>query len=117
VWEGSPAELEGPHATAVARLSAEGHAPIAARAVTRTISVVDRLLVLASVSVGDDGQARLEPPDGGFLITPLELDAAMRLLGGRRRRQLGLAIGAAVVGAMLVAVGLGGAAIARLAGA
>ncbi len=103
IWEGSPDELVDPHAAAVARLTAEhGTAPEAARAVTRTIAVVDPLLVLARVELGPDGP-RLVPPEGGYLVSALELDAAMRLLGGSHRRQLVLAIAAVVVGAVLVA--------------
>ena len=49
VWRGDPDELEEPHASAVARL-AERHGPATeARAITRTINVTDRLLVLAGV--------------------------------------------------------------------
>lgn len=101
VWEGRPEELEEPHASAVARLAAEGHPPVAARSVTRVISVADRLLVLATVAIGADGVPRLVPPPGGYLLCSVELDAAMRLLGGPRRRQLAVAIGVLAVGAVM----------------
>ena len=62
VWEGEPDALEGPHASAVARLQNEGSVPRKARAATRTLSVVDRLLVLARVVRQDGGQTELLPP-------------------------------------------------------
>jgi hypothetical protein len=106
IWEGSPDELGEPHASAVARLAAEGAPPLCARAVTRTISVVDRLLLLAEVRVDGPAGPRLEPPEGGFIISTLELEAAMRLLGGPRRRQLAFAIGAMIAGAAVALLGL-----------
>lgn len=114
VWNGSPTELEEPHASAVARLAAEGSPPTAARATTRTISIVDRLLVLARAAVHAAGEVALEPPAGGFVISSLELDAAMRLLGGRHRRQLAFAIAAVGGGVAVVAIGLLGALMASL---
>lgn len=115
VWEGSPNELKEPHASAVARLVAEGAGPLSARAVTRSISVVDRLLVLAEVRVDDPAGARLEPPAGGFIVSTLELDAAMRLLGGPRRRQLAFAIAAMIAGASVMLLGLTAAIVAWIA--
>ena len=113
-WHGSPAELEEPHASVAARL-AERHGPLTeARAVTRTLNVTDRLLVLARPIRGEDGAVRLDPPEGGYLISNLDLDDAMRLLGGRHRRAaaggvVGLGLGIALtaiggVGALLAAV-------------
>ena len=116
VWEGRPDELEEPHASAVARLAAEGRPPVAARAVTRVIAVVDRLLVLGSVAIGADGTPRLAPPPGGYLLCSVELDAAMRLLGGPRRRQLAAAIGLLAGGAILAGTGLVAAFVVLLAG-
>jgi hypothetical protein len=108
VWRGSADELEEPHASAAARL-AERHGPIeGARAVTRTINVTDRLLVLARPVRGADGRLRLEPPDGGYLISSLPLDDAMRLLGGRNRRAAaGGVIGLGVAVALLAIGGIG----------
>ncbi len=106
VWEGGPDELVDPHATAVDRLTKQlGAPPTAARAVTRTISVVDPLLVLAEVRIGPKGP-HLVPTDGGYLISSLELDVAMRVLGGPRRRQLVVAMGTLAGGAVLLAGGL-----------
>jgi hypothetical protein len=65
----------------------------------RTISVVDRLLVLARAVRHPDGRLALEPPRGGFVISSLELDDAMRLLGGPRRAWM-------LVGVALVAGGV-----------
>ena len=115
VWEGRPDELEEPHASAVARLAARDGAPTAARAITRVISVVDPLLVLADVEIGPDGP-RLVPPPGGYLVAGLELDAAMRILGGSRRRQLMAAIGTGVAGTALLGAALVVALVGRLVG-
>lgn len=108
VWRGDPAELEEPHASAVARLT-ERHGPAAeARATTRSINVTDRLLVLARASLDDGGRPRLEPPSGGFLVTNLELGEAMRLLGGRRGRLVAASIIALAAATILIVVsGLG----------
>jgi hypothetical protein len=100
VWRGDPAELEEPHASAVARLAERSGRATAARAVTRTINVSDRLLLLGRPARDDAGRVRLEPPQGGYLITNLALADAMRLLGGSNRR--------IVVGAVIgIAVGIG----------
>jgi hypothetical protein len=108
VWRGSAAELEEPHASAVARL-VERHGPATeARAITRGINVTDRLLLLAHARRDGAGRAFLEPPEGGYLVTNLALDDAMRLLGGRHRRLVTLGIvglGASV--AMLAIGGIG----------
>jgi hypothetical protein len=98
VWRGEPAELGADYRGALARLSAEGRAPTAARSVTRMLSVVERLQVLAVVNRAPAGAVSLAPPPGGYVISALELDDAMRLLGGPRK---GLLVAAAV------AIGLG----------
>jgi hypothetical protein len=95
IWRGTTAELDdASHRAAVARLGAVAGEAWPARSVTRMVSVVERLLVLASVqrAPGEpngpgepDGLVRLRPPPGGYLISGLELDDAMRLLGGHRR--------------------------------
>ena len=86
VWRGSSTELQDPpHLAAVERL---GGGPMPARSVTRTVSVVERLLVLASVVRDEAGAPWLRPPPGGYVISTLELDDAMRLLGGPHRRVL-----------------------------
>lgn len=104
VWRGSPADLEEPHASAVARL-VERHGPAtAARAITRSINVTDRLLVLARAA-SVDGSTSLEPPEGGFLITNLALPDAMRLLGGRNRRLAAAGVIALGVAVVLIAIG------------
>ncbi|MEA2651886.1 MAG: hypothetical protein QOI85_1607 [Chloroflexota bacterium] len=114
VWHGDPAELQEPHASAVARL-AERHGPAAeARATTRTINVTDRVRLLAQATLDEDGRARLEPPDGGYLITSLELDEAMRLLGGGNRRLVTASILGLFVSSLLVAVGAIGAVLTAL---
>jgi hypothetical protein len=116
VWEGGPGELVEPHASAVGRLTDQlGAPPTAARAVTRTTSVVDPLLVLAEVRIGPNGP-HLVPPAGGYLVSSLELDVAMRVLGGSRRRQLVIAIGTLGGGAVLVGGSLLGLLVAWLLG-
>lgn len=100
VWRGDPADLaDEAHRAALARLERQGLLPVAARSVTRAISVVDRLLVLARPVHDAAGRIVLEPPPGGFVISSLDLPDAMRLLGGPRRAWL-------VGGAGLIGLGL-----------
>ena len=101
IWRGEASELEEPHASAARRLADRHGTVTAARSTVRTIALTDRLLVLARAVRSEDGRARLEPPDGGFVITNLALPDAMRLLGGRRRRMaaasvVGLGVGTAI---------------------
>ena len=114
VWRGDPAELEEPHASAVARLSERHGTAVEARAITRSINVTDRLRLLARAVLDESGRPRLEPPAGGYLVTNLELDEAMRLLGGRNRRLVAASIVALVISIVLVAVGGIGAALSAL---
>ena len=108
VWRGDPSALEEPHASAVARL-AERHGPAtAARSTIRTLTVTDRLLVVGRPRRGDDGRVRLEPPDGGFVISNLALDDAMRLLGGGHRRIVTLSVVGIGLGVALAVVGVVG---------
>jgi hypothetical protein len=109
VWRGSTSELEDrAHRAALDRL---GGGPMPARSITRTISVVERLLVLAAVVRDEAGSIWLRPPPGGYVISTLELDDAMRLLGGPHRRLLlagygllALALVAALAAAVLYLV-------------
>lgn len=104
VWRGGSDELEEPHVSAVARL-VERHGPATeARAITRSINVTDRLLVLARAT-RVDGSVRLEPPDGGYLITNLALPDAMRLLGGRNRRLAAAGVIGLGIAVVLIAIG------------
>jgi hypothetical protein len=117
VWRGSAGELEEPHASSVARL-AERHGRIdEARAITRTINVTDRLLVLARAVPSEQGRVELAPPDGGFLISALALNDAMRLLGGRHRRTAVAGVVGIGLAIVLVAIGTGGAVLSALLGA
>jgi hypothetical protein len=110
VWRGRPTELDEPHASAIARLvEREGGKPTEARSVTRTINVTDQLLVLARPVAEAGGSVRLDPPEGGFVITNLALDDAMRLLGGSHRRGVAIAVIGVAVGVALVAIGTVGA--------
>ena len=112
VWRGEPGILEEPHASAAARL-ADRHGPAtAARSVVRTLDVTDRLLVVARPVRGQDGRVRLEPPSGGYVISNLALDDAMRLLGGRRRQLAALGVIGIATGLAMVVVGLVGAVVA-----
>ncbi|MEO8245822.1 MAG: hypothetical protein ABI622_01760 [Chloroflexota bacterium] len=105
VWRGEPAELDATFQPAIARLTAEHGAPTAARATTRMLSMVDRMLVLARVEHGKNGGVSLVPPPGGYVISSLELDAGLRLLGGRRGRLLG-GVATVVAGVLVAAIGL-----------
>lgn len=106
VWRGSTAELkDAPHLAAVDRL---GGGPMPARSFTRTVSVVERLLLLATVVRDEAGAIWLRPPTGGYVVSTLELDDAMRLLAGPHRRLLlagyglvGIGLLAAVAAAMV----------------
>lgn len=110
VWRGRAADLEEPHASAVRQLEERhGATAIAARSTIRTLNITDRLLVLARVTLRPGGGVMLEPPDGGYLVTSLALDDAMRLLGGRRRLMVGSVLGIGI--GVLIAVGGIGAAI------
>jgi hypothetical protein len=100
VWSGSVDALDETYAAALARLTAEQGPLTEARATTRMVSVVDRLLLLAEVTRGADGAVALAPPPGGYLLSSLELDDAMRLLGGKRPRLL--LAGAAAIGVAIV---------------
>ena len=105
VWRGDPSALEEPHASIVAAL-VERHGPASeGRAVTRSLNVTDRLLVLAQPIRTADGTLALEPPQGGYLLTNLPLEDAMRLLGGRNRRLTAMAIIGAGGAVALLAIG------------
>jgi hypothetical protein len=117
VWRGDPGELQEPHTSAVARLVEREGAATEARAVTRSINVTDRLLVLARAVSGDDGRVRLAPPEGGYLVTNLALPDAMRLLGGRHRRLVAASMIGLALSVVLVAVGGVGAVLAAILGA
>ena len=110
VWNGSPHGLDTTYATALSRVAAEHGPPQQARATTRMVSVVDRLLVLAWVRRDETGVVALHPPRGGYVISSLELDDAMRLLGGPRSRlMLGgtvlVTMGVALVGSAVILAG------------
>lgn len=106
VWAGPADELDESYAGALARVTAEQGPPTRARAATRMVSIVDRLLVLASITRDATGGIALAPPRGGYLVSSLELDDAMRLLGGPRPRLLLAGTAAIWVGAALVAAAL-----------
>jgi hypothetical protein len=109
VWRGTTAALQDPsHLAAIARLGARPGEAWPAQSVTRMVSVVERLLVLARVERDNAGATVLRPPSGGYLISTLELDDAMRLLGGRRRQLLLIGAGAVLLGAVGALAGLAG---------
>ena len=108
VWRGDPSELDEPHRSAANRLAERHGLASHARAVTRTINLTDRLLLLARARRDASGRVRLEPPDGGYLVTNLALADAMRLLGGRNRRLVSASvIGLGLSVALLVVGGVG----------
>jgi hypothetical protein len=106
VWEGSAAELDSGFQPAVSRLAAGDGSSLKARSVTRMLSVVDRLLVLAEVRGVEEGRIELVPPGGGYVISSLDLDAAMRILGGGRPALLLAGMAGLALGAVLAAAGL-----------
>lgn len=106
VWDGAVGELDEGYRPAIERLAAEGAMPTRARATTRMLSVVDRLLVLADVQLSPSGGPSLVAPRGGYLISNLDLDAAMRLLGGPRRERLLVGAAAAAIGVVGILIGL-----------
>jgi len=116
VWDGLPDELGEVYEPAVARITAEVGPPGAARSVAHMLSVVERLMVLADVHRAPDGGIALAPPRGGYVITSLELDEAMRILGGRRPRVLLAGMACLALGPVAVAVATGVAAINLVAG-
>ena len=116
VWRGEPDALHEPHRSIVARLADRHGTPTQARSIVRTLTLTDRLLVVARPVRAAAGSVRLEPPAGGFLIANLALDDAMRLLAGRRRRLAALAVMGIALGVALVTVGGIGAAAALVLG-
>jgi len=106
VWEGAAAELDAGFQPAVSRLATEGRSVMKARSVTRMLNVVDRLLVLAEVRGVAEGRTELVPPGGGYVISSLDLDAAMRILGGGRPVVLLAGMAGVAVGVALALTGL-----------
>jgi hypothetical protein len=106
VWSGPVEELDESYAEALARVTAEEGHPTGARAATRMVSVVDRLLVLANVNRDADGRIALAPPRRGYVISSLELEDAMRLLGGPRPRMMLAGTASVAVSIILLAAAL-----------
>ena len=106
VWVGDPAELDETYQPAVARLAAAHGASSEARATTRSLTIVDRLLILGLPARDASGRVLLAPPPGGYVISALELDEAMRLLGGDHRAWLLAGIASLALGGLLTAAGL-----------
>jgi len=104
VWAGSVEELDESYAGALARVTAEQGPPLRARASTRMVSIVDRLLLLAAITRDSEGQISLAAPPGGYILSSLELDDAMRVLGGPRPRLM--LAGTAAVGLSLALLGV-----------
>lgn len=104
VWTGSIDELDDSYAPALARVIAEQGPPLQARASTRMVSVIDRLLVLARVGRDDEGRVVLVPPAGGYILSALDLDDAMRVLGGPHPRWLVTGAVAIAMAALLLAL-------------
>jgi hypothetical protein len=102
VWEGLPNELDAGLQPAVARLAADSRLPQAARSTTRQVMLVDHLIVLADPGREPDGRLRLDPPPGGYLVSNVELDIAMRLLAGPNRTRMLAGFGVALVGVAVV---------------
>lgn len=108
VWQGNTNELPPDLQSAVTNLAAREGPISEARAITRTISLVDQLIVLAIPGIGADGRAACLPPAGGMIVSNLELDEAMRLLGGKQPRMLTSGLAAAAIGSIMAVIGLVG---------
>ena len=113
VWSGPVEDLDETYAPALARITAEQGPPTGARAATRMVSVVDRLLVLADVTRDDDGRIALAPPRGGYLVSGLALEDAMRVLGGPRPHLMLAGTALVAVSIVMLAAGLLALVIAR----
>lgn len=105
VWRGNPEELPDEYRPAIARLEhRHGRRVSSVRSETRTLSVVDHLLVVARPQVVA-GAVTLRPPTGGYIVSSVDLDAAMRLLIGRHPRRLALGIAAMAAGGAMLGAG------------
>jgi hypothetical protein len=105
VWAGLVEALDETYAGAVARVAAEQGPPTRARSTTRMVSVVDRLLLLATITRDTEGRVALAPPRGGYVVSALELDDAMRLLGGPHPRLMLAGMAALALSVLLLAAG------------
>jgi len=103
VWAGSVATLDETYSEALARVAAEQGPPVRARSTTRMVSIVDRLLLLAAITRAADGRVALAPPRGGYVLSTLELDDAMRLLGGPHPRLMLAGMAAVALSVVLLA--------------
>ena len=114
VWDGHPDELPASYQPALERLANEIGPPTAARATTREITLVDQLTVLAVARRGPAGQLELTPPDGGFVVSAVDLDVAMRLLAGPRRSRMLTGYAVSALGGAAMVLGLIGLVVALL---
>lgn len=105
VWEGAAGELGRSLQPAVERIRAEHGAAELARATTRQVLLVDQLIVLVVPARGDDAKLRLDPPPGGFLVTNVDLDVAMRLLAGPQRGRMVAGYAVALAGIVTLLAG------------
>ena len=106
VWRGSPDQLPDEYRPSIERLESRYGPASAARSVTRSVNIIDRLLLVARPVVRDDAAIALVPPRGGYILTNLELDAALRLLSGRHPRRLVAGVTAGVLGVACLAAAL-----------
>lgn len=107
VWRGTPSELPDEYQPAIRRLEATHRRPVSlARSQTRVVNVIDRVLVLAAPVVEAAGRVTLTPPRGGYVISTLALDEAMRLLVGRRFPLVVAALISGLLGAACVVAGV-----------
>jgi hypothetical protein len=88
-----------------------------ARYTIHQVSAVEHSAVFGVPFIGPDGQARIGPGRGRPLVlTTLETDEAIRLLGGGRKWRAGTAIGLLGGGLAVLMVGLAWAAVEAIAG-
>ncbi len=67
---------------------------------------MDQLTVLAVARRDPAGQLQLTPPDGGFVVSAVDLDVAMRLLAGPRRPRMLGGYAVSALGGVAVFLGL-----------
>ena len=113
-----PREATGRAADVADRMPAGTAPDLPVRYVIRQVSSVEHAAVLGVPVVGEDGKARMTAGLGRPLIlTTLETDEALRLLGGGRRARSALAFCLLGIGALVLTAGAVWALVAAITGA
>jgi len=113
-----PREAIGTAADVADRMPAGTSLELLVRYRIRQVSSVEHAAVLGLPVVGEDGRTRITAGRGRPLIlTTLETDEAMRLLGGGRRWRSALAAALLAIGGIVSALGIGWTVLAAVTGA